>query len=112
MASGMPNAGFKAVRTAVAKDLVPRIEDNGWFFDTELLALASHDGLRINEVPVRWIDDEDSRVRIVKTATEDLKGILRLRRADQRGSVMKVRKVGLSTDTPPAQSYPIPSPAM
>src|ERR1700679_1740687 len=38
--------GFKAVRADVAKALLPLIEDNGWFFDTELLVLAEHNGLR------------------------------------------------------------------
>ncbi len=40
------------------------IEDDGWFFDTELLLLAERNGLRIHEVPVDWIDDPDSRVNI------------------------------------------------
>ena len=70
--------GFKAIRTTLACDLIPRIEDNGWFFDTELLALAHRSGARINEVPVRWIEDQDSRVRILTTASDDLKGIWRL----------------------------------
>ena len=34
--------------------------------------------MRINEVPVRWVEDADSRVNIAKTATDDLKGIGRL----------------------------------
>ena len=70
--------GFKAVRSSLARDLISRIEDNGWFFDTELLALAHRSGMRINEVPVRWVEDADSRVNIAKTATDDLKGIGRL----------------------------------
>jgi SAM-dependent methyltransferase/glycosyltransferase involved in cell wall biosynthesis len=70
--------GFKAIRTSLARDLIPRIEDDGWFFDTELLVLAWRDGLRINEIPVRWVEDDDSRVRIIKTALDDLRGIRRL----------------------------------
>jgi ubiquinone/menaquinone biosynthesis C-methylase UbiE len=70
--------GFKAVRTSLARDLIPKIKDDGWFFDTELLALAHRSGARINEVPVRWVEDNDSRVKIFKTATDDLKGIWRL----------------------------------
>ena len=70
--------GFKAIRTSLARELIPRIEDNGWFFDTELLALAHRSGLRINQVPVHWIEDPDSRVRIVQTAIDDLKGVWRV----------------------------------
>ena len=54
--------GFKAVRADVARVLLPHIEDDGWFFDTELLLLAEHNGLRIHEVPVDWVDDPDTRV--------------------------------------------------
>ena len=70
--------GFKAVRTDVARTLVPAIEDDTWFFDTELLLLAEHNGLRIHEVPVDWVDDPDSRVDVARTARDDLRGAARL----------------------------------
>ncbi|MBS1891600.1 MAG: glycosyltransferase family 2 protein [Actinobacteria bacterium] len=70
--------GFKAGRAEVVKALLPRVEDQAWFFDTELLVLAERSGLRIHEVPVDWVDDPDSRVDIVRTALEDLRGIARL----------------------------------
>jgi putative flippase GtrA len=73
--------GFKAIRRDLAQELLPLIEDNGWFFDTELLVLAQRRKLRIHEVPVDWVDDPDSRVDIVKTAVDDLKGVARLRMA-------------------------------
>jgi glycosyltransferase involved in cell wall biosynthesis len=70
--------GFKAGRAAAIKALLPRVEDQAWFFDTELLVLAERSGLRIHEVPVDWVDDPDSRVDIVRTAVDDLRGIARL----------------------------------
>jgi glycosyltransferase involved in cell wall biosynthesis len=70
--------GFKAGRAAVVKALLPRVEDQAWFFDTELLVLAERSGLRIHEVPVDWVDDPDSRVDVVRTALDDLRGIARL----------------------------------
>ena len=60
--------GFKAIHASVADDLLPLVQDNNWFFDTELLVLAQRAGLRIHEVPVDWTDDPDSRVDIVATA--------------------------------------------
>jgi glycosyltransferase involved in cell wall biosynthesis len=70
--------GFKAVRRDALDSLLADVRDNAWFFDTELLILAERRGLRIHEVPVDWVDDPDSRVDIVRTALEDLKGIARL----------------------------------
>jgi glycosyltransferase involved in cell wall biosynthesis len=70
--------GFKAVRRDALDGLLANVRDNAWFFDTELLVLAQRRGLRIHEVPVDWVDDPDSRVAIVRTAYEDLKGIARL----------------------------------
>ena len=62
-----------------ARRLLDDVRDDGWFFDTELLVLAQRRGLRIHEVPVDWVDDPDSRVDIVRTAIEDLRGVARLR---------------------------------
>jgi putative flippase GtrA len=70
--------GFKAIRADAARALLPLTADTGWFFDTELLVLAERAGLRIHEVPVDWIDDADSRVKVIPTAVADLRGIARL----------------------------------
>ena len=70
--------GFKAVRTEAARRLLPGVRDEGWFFDTELLVLAQREGMRIHEVPVDWVDDPDSRVDLLRTALDDLRGIARL----------------------------------
>ncbi len=72
--------GFKAIRADVAREVLPLVEDDAWFFDTELLVLAERAGLRIHEVPVDWVDDPDSRVDIARTAYDDLRGIARLGR--------------------------------
>ncbi len=71
--------GFKAISRRAAHELVPLVENNEWFFDTELLLLAEKFGYRIKEIPVRWVEDPDSRVNIPKTAMEDIRGLTRLR---------------------------------
>ena len=70
--------GFKAIRAGVARELIPRVRDEEWFFDTELLVLAQRERLRIHEVSVDWIEDPDSRVAILSTAAADLRGVGRL----------------------------------
>ncbi|MFK0296874.1 glycosyltransferase [Streptomyces sp. NPDC090442] len=79
--------GFKAIRGDVAARLLPMVEDTGWFFDTEMLVLAERAGLRIHEVPVDWVDDPDSTVHLVRTATDDLKGVWRVGRALATGAL-------------------------
>ena len=78
---GFPDAqcGFKAMTKEAARAIIPHIKNNNWFFDTELLILAEKRGYRIGVVPVGWEDDPGSTVNVVKTATEDIKGLLRLR---------------------------------
>ncbi|MGE7434994.1 glycosyltransferase [Kitasatospora sp. NPDC001175] len=78
--------GFKAARTEVVKQLLVEVEDDAWFFDTELLLLAERSGLRIHEVPVDWVDDPDSRVDIVRTVIDDLKGMARVTRRSLTGA--------------------------
>lgn len=79
--------GFKAVRSEVARHLLPMVADDNWFFDTEMLVLAQRAGLRIHEVPVDWVDDPNSSVHIAATATEDLRGIARLAKGFVTGSI-------------------------
>ena len=71
--------GFKAVSREAAQRLLPLIENNNWFFDTEMLILAEKMGYRVYDVPVEWVEDTDTRVKIASTVTEDLRGLLRLR---------------------------------
>jgi putative flippase GtrA len=78
--------GFKAARTDVIRPLLGHIEDDNWFFDTELLLLAEHNGLRVHEVPVDWVEDIDTRVRIASTAFEDIRGLIRVARAKAAGT--------------------------
>ena len=77
--------GFKAIRADRARELLPLVEDTGWFFDTELLVLAERSGMRIHEVPVDWVDDPVSSVDVVATAKADLAGMWRLARGMASG---------------------------
>ncbi len=71
--------GFKAITRQAVDEVVPLVVDQAWFFDSELLIRAEQRGYRIFEVPVGWIEDLDSRVKIMPTAWEDVKGLIRVR---------------------------------
>lgn len=71
--------GFKAITREVVEHVVAQVKDQSWFFDTELMVLAEKQGYRIKDIPVVWNEDDDSRVKIAKTAWDDLKGVWRLR---------------------------------
>jgi len=110
--------GFKAVRRDAAAELLPLVEDNEWFFDTELLVTAQRIGLRIHEVPVDWVDDTDSRVDVVHTALGDLKGVARMLgpSSRQRATLRPARPpvsptpADLAVRPGPARTGPDPTP--
>jgi glycosyltransferase involved in cell wall biosynthesis len=70
--------GFKAVSRKIINQVLPLVEDTGWFFDTEMLLIAEKSGFRVYEEPVTWIDNPGSTVRVMKTAQGDLFGLKRL----------------------------------
>ena len=72
-------SGSKSLTRASARALLPAVEDDAWFFDTELLLLAEARGYRIHEVPVGWVEDLDRRDDLVPTVLADLQGLRRLR---------------------------------
>ncbi len=70
--------GFKAVTKKIVQQVLPRIRDNDWFFDSELLIVSEKLGFKIYEQPVIWIDNPGSTVRVLKTVSGDLRGLCRL----------------------------------
>jgi len=95
--------GFKAARADVVRPLLPHIEDDSWFFDTELLLLAEYNGLRVHEVPVDWVEDVDSRVDVMRTALDDIAGLIRVARAKVKG---QARVADLPRRSDPRPAHP------
>ena len=83
--------GFKALRREAVEVLLPLVDDEAWFFDTEILVTAQRLGLRIHEVPVDWVDDLDSRVAVARTAWLDLCGIARMAGPSSRRRAARAR---------------------
>ena len=71
--------GFKAISHDAAQQLLPFVEDGEWFFDTELMIIAEKGGWKLNEIPVRWVEDPDTRVKFPQDAIKMGRKLVRLR---------------------------------
>lgn len=65
--------GFKAISKEKFNQVEEEIKNQNWFYDTELLLISQYKGLRLKEVPITWVDDPDSSVKVFKTIVENLK---------------------------------------
>lgn len=68
--------GFKAFSEEAAEKIFSKTKINGWGFDIEALALARRFGYRIKEMPVRWVNNALSHVKLsayLKTFWENVK---------------------------------------
>lgn len=70
--------GFKFFRRDVALDIFRRQRIDGYMFDVEILYLATVTRYRIDQIPVRWRDDGDSRLELVRGNLKNLEDLLRL----------------------------------
>lgn len=53
---------FKLIRADAVRPLLPRCQENGFCFDVELLAIALSAGLKLESVPLPWVDRPGSRL--------------------------------------------------
>lgn len=56
--------GFKAFKKANVSDLLDQVEDNHWFWDSELIIKAIKQGFNVVETPVTWVYREQTKVRL------------------------------------------------
>jgi dolichyl-phosphate beta-glucosyltransferase len=79
-ASKDTQCGFKAFRRDAAQQIFSRARIDGFAFDTEVLLLARKFGLRIDELPVEWINDEHTKFRPLRDGWRSFCDLLRIRR--------------------------------
>ncbi len=58
--------GFKAFDREALFSLIEAVEDEHWFWDTEVLVRAQKEGYRVKEFPVEWTPKGDSKVDLVR----------------------------------------------
>jgi len=75
--------GFKALTAKAASDILPKCKIDRWAFDPEILVIGKKLGYKIKEVPIIWVNDPDSKVKLkgmIKMAFDLLKIRTRLSR--------------------------------
>jgi dolichyl-phosphate beta-glucosyltransferase len=73
--------GFKLFRREAALAVFRRARIDGFAFDVEVILLARRLGYLVREMPVRWINDPDSRVTLMRHPAQMLVDLWRIRRA-------------------------------
>jgi dolichyl-phosphate beta-glucosyltransferase len=96
--------GFKFFKDYVARDLFKRQRIDGYMFDVEILHLARQAGYCIGQVPVRWRDDGDSRLALVRGNMRNVRDIFSIRFVTvPRAAILPVaEESGVSPDSPGA----------
>ena len=77
--------GFKCYRREAAYEIFPRQCIRGFTFDVEILYIAHKYNYKIKEVPIRWFNDPDSKVRLIKSSFKMLADLLLVKWNDLRG---------------------------
>jgi len=82
-----PQCGFKAVSREVRDRVVPRVGNDGFFFDTELLVRAKALGYSIREIPIQWTEGTGSSVHFLRDVPGFLRALIRLAYDNWRGTL-------------------------
>ena len=73
--------GFKAIDKEIVKDLLPKIKNKKWFFDSELIIRAERlKKYEIKEIPVKWSENKNSKVKIFETVYKYITDSVKLRK--------------------------------
>jgi len=90
--------GFKAIKTNIFKKIIPYIENNKWFFDTELITYVNHFGYLIKEIPVDWSENRyqkrKSKLNLIKGGFKFIINLIKL-----KIQILKVNKTKGSANT-------------
>lgn len=77
--------GFKFFTRAAAREIFSRQQIDGYMFDVEILVLARRLGYTIQQIPIRWRDDGDSRLALVSGNLRNVVDIFRIRAGGRGG---------------------------
>jgi glycosyltransferase involved in cell wall biosynthesis len=82
--------GFKGINNRIKDKVIEKIQDNNWFFDTELIIWSKFYNFKLKEVPVNWQEDRyqerKSKVKVFKDAKSFIRKTIELRQNINKNS--------------------------
>jgi hypothetical protein len=76
--------GFKSINNKVKENILPKVKNEQWFFDSEMVVLAEKQGYKIRKIPVVWQDprsgQDKSKVKTLSLSVEYFKKVLELKK--------------------------------
>jgi dolichyl-phosphate beta-glucosyltransferase len=90
---GDTQCGFKAMTREAVQKIFPQVTSNTAIFDIELLVVATREGCRVAEVPVKWVNDPDTRIPYnLRSALRIWGELFRIRRVQHVSWPPKVKR--------------------
>ncbi|GAB4032430.1 MAG: glycosyltransferase family 2 protein [Elusimicrobiota bacterium] len=77
--------GFKCFEKEISKKIFSAQKIENWSYDSEILYLVVKYKIPVAEVPVRWKNDPNTKVRLIRDILGSFKGLLEIRLNDIRG---------------------------
>lgn len=71
--------GFKCFSNEAAKKIFSVALIDRWGFDTEILYIAKLKKIKIKQMPVAWLHDSDSRVKVLKAIVSSFKELTQMK---------------------------------
>lgn len=88
--TGLPfwdtQCGFKAFNMQKFRPLLNDMQIDKFGFDVEFLYVAYHSGLKLKEIPVRWNNDERTKVNIFRDSLRMFNEVREIRRNAKKGT--------------------------
>jgi dolichyl-phosphate beta-glucosyltransferase len=103
--------GFKLMRSDTARELLGQQRVAGYAYDVELLVLARRLGLHVEEVPVVYVHDSDSKVNPLRASPQMALDVVRIayRARPKIRPAPRARPTHPSEESVPGESGPPPA---
>lgn len=72
--------GFKGFKREAAVSIFSKVTEDGFNFDVESLLIARELNLKVGEIPITWLNHNQSKINAIKDSLSMFEGLFRLRK--------------------------------